>query len=152
MFCLHLLESDSDIKNIISDGHKSNLGCGKDILENYVNIDKENLPGVDMVLSLEEAKQPFPDNSVSEIICDHLLEHIENYIPLMEEIYRICMPSVRMYITVPYYEYEGAFRDPTHRRVLSHNLILAKNAQIKFMGDMIIEIIMGGCLKNESEQ
>ncbi len=105
-------------KKYISKGgiNKLNLGCGNNILENYINIDMINLEGVDLVTTLEDSKLPFEDNSIDEIVCDHILEHIYNFVPLMEELYRICKNKALIYVNVPYYKYEGAFRDPTHRR------------------------------------
>lgn len=57
-----------------------NLGCGKNILKNFINIDVVKLPGVDIVTSLEKAHLPFSDNSVQIVKCKHILEHIENLV------------------------------------------------------------------------
>jgi len=57
-----------------------NLGCGKNILKNFINIDVVKLPGVDIVTSLEKAHLQFSDNSVQIVKCKHILEHIENLV------------------------------------------------------------------------
>jgi hypothetical protein len=53
---------------------KLNLGCGSNILESYENIDRyvenSNVKNYD-ILNL-----PFPDNSVDEILAEHLVEHL----------------------------------------------------------------------------
>jgi len=98
-----------------------NLGCGEKAYREYVNIDKKNLPGVDLVWDLEKTPLPFQDNSVSEIKCEHVLEHISNFMPLMEELYRISKPKAKIKIFVPYYRYEGAYRDPTHVRFFTEH-------------------------------
>ena len=100
---------------------KLNLGCGNNILAGYINIDKIRLEGVDLVLDLEEHTLPLADNSVSEVICDHILEHINNFIPLMEELYRVCANKAVIHVFVPNFKYEAAFRDPTHVRFFTEH-------------------------------
>lgn len=94
---------------------KLNLGCGNDYMGGYINCDITDRVKVDKIVDLEK-KLPFEDNSIDEIICFHFLEHIKNFIPLMEEIYRICKNNAIIKIKVPYFAYPGAFADPTHVR------------------------------------
>ncbi len=99
---------------------KLNLGCGIKSLTGYMNVDKCHLPNVDLVLDLEKIL-PFKTNSVKEVRCDHVLEHIHNFISLMEELHRVCIPGGIIHISAPYYKYEGAYRDPTHVRFFTEN-------------------------------
>jgi predicted SAM-dependent methyltransferase len=50
-----------------------NVGCGHKPLPAYLNIDRRNLPGVDIVAEAESL--PFEKNTVTEIFSAHLLEH-----------------------------------------------------------------------------
>lgn len=100
---------------------KLNLGCGRRRHEGFVNIDKQRLAEADMIWNLERTPMPFKPNSVSEIVCEHVLEHINNFMPLMEDIHRVCKPCALVKVTVPYFRYEGAFRDPTHVRFFSEH-------------------------------
>lgn len=68
---------------------KLNLGCGKDKKEGYVNIDSSDEVKPDKIWNLEKTPFPFRENSVEEIIAEHVLEHIKNFIPLMHELRRI---------------------------------------------------------------
>lgn len=53
---------------------KIHLGCGKNIKENYINIDAYvDFPGVE---KLDIFNLPYPDNSVDEVLSEHLAEHI----------------------------------------------------------------------------
>lgn len=53
---------------------KLHLGCGKNIKEGYINIDKYvEFPGVE---KLDIFNLPYADNSVDEILSEHLVEHI----------------------------------------------------------------------------
>lgn len=101
------------------EGIRLNVGCGRKPYFGFVNIDKVSLPTADVIWDLEKTPLPFPDNSVSEIRAEHVLEHVWNFVPLLEDLWRICKPGARIYIEVPYFRYEGAFRDPTHCRFFS---------------------------------
>lgn len=94
---------------------KLHLGCGNNKLEGYVNCDISSDVKPDKIVDLEK-KLPFKDNSVDEIITNHTLEHIKNFMGLMEEIYRVCKNEAIIKIRVPYFAYPGAFQDPTHVR------------------------------------
>jgi predicted SAM-dependent methyltransferase len=50
-----------------------NLGCGHIALEDYLNVDRRALPGVDIVAEADEL--PFEPGEVDEIFSSHLLEH-----------------------------------------------------------------------------
>jgi len=94
---------------------KLHLGCGNEHLKGYVNCDISPEVNPDKIVNLEK-KLPFKNNSVDEIIANHILEHIENFISLIKEFYRICKKNAIIKIRVPYFAYPGAFQDPTHVR------------------------------------
>lgn len=50
-----------------------NLGCGHIALEGYLNIDRRELPSVDIVAEIDSL--PFNENEVDEIFSSHILEH-----------------------------------------------------------------------------
>lgn len=93
---------------------KLNLGCGEAKKEGYVNIDNREEVNPDLLVDLEEAKLPYRTSSVDEIYTSHLLEHIHNFIPLMEELYRVLKPNGKVVIYAPYGLSEGGIGDPTH--------------------------------------
>ncbi len=95
-----------------------NLGSGSRRKEGFLNVDILALPGVDVVCDLEK-QLPFEDNSVIEVYGEHVLEHIEGFVPLMTELYRICKDGAALNFRIPYLTSESAFKDPTHRRFIS---------------------------------
>lgn len=98
---------------------KLHLGCGKDVREGWVNLDLIPAPGVDVAADLDacaETPLPFEDNSFDEIFASHLLEHIKNPLPLMQELHRIARPGARAIFKTPYGSSDDAFEDPTHYR------------------------------------
>lgn len=96
--------------------YKLHLGCGKDKLPGFVNIDSSEEVGPDMLLDLDKDALPFPDNSVDEIKVDHLLEHLHNVIPLLNECNRVLTRNGVINISVPNVAFVTAFQDPTHVR------------------------------------
>lgn len=98
---------------------KLNVGCGRDIIPGWKNLDSFPLAGVDIVFDLETCATqsiPLDENSADEILLSHLIEHIKNILPMMQELYRIAQPDAKMIIRVPYGSSDDAFEDPTHIR------------------------------------
>ena len=53
-----------------------NLGCGRKIFKNSVNLDRVKLDGVDVVHDLNKFPYPFKDESFDEIKALAVLEHL----------------------------------------------------------------------------
>lgn len=100
------------------------VGCGKEKVKvkgaKVIGIDRVKLPGVDVIHDLEKTPLPFPDNYFDEIICNHVLEHINNLFNLMEEFYRIIKPNGLLKIRVPYFASPSAFMHPDHKRFFTY--------------------------------
>ncbi|HAA29943.1 MAG TPA: hypothetical protein DCE56_22440 [Cyanobacteria bacterium UBA8553] len=98
---------------------KLHLGCGKNILNGWINLDSVSLEGVDIVANLDECKitkLPFEDNNIDEFLGNHVIEHLQNCLPFMEELHRIAKPNAKAVFRVPYGSSDDAFEDPTHVR------------------------------------
>jgi SAM-dependent methyltransferase len=94
---------------------KLNFGCGRDIRQGYVNVDITALPGVDHVL-IPGRPYPFADDTFDEIVMSHVVEHIAEPLPVMQELHRIAKPGAICKIACPYGSSDDAFEDPTHVR------------------------------------
>ena len=68
---------------------KLDLGCGRAKSPGFIGVDRFALPGVDLVVDLNK-RLPFEDDSVDLISASHSLEHIENLMATMSELYRVC--------------------------------------------------------------
>lgn len=98
---------------------KLNVGCGRNTLPGWLNLDSFALPGVDIIADLEQCDaKPLPveTNSVGEFLLSHVLEHIHNVLPMMQELHRVATSNALMTIRVPYGSSDDAFEDPTHVR------------------------------------
>ncbi len=65
-----------------------NVGCGHIALDTYLNVDRRDLPGVDIVA--EATSLPFSPGEIDEIASAHLIEHFSA--PLLE---RVVLPYWR---------------------------------------------------------
>ncbi len=96
---------------------KLNVGCGRNAMEGWVNLDRVELPGVNIVADIDRcAEEPLPleGDYVDEFLLSHVIEHLRNPLPLMQELHRIAKPNALAAIRVPYGSSDDAFEDPTH--------------------------------------
>jgi len=109
----------------MSDILRLNLGCGQNPLENYVNVDKFGNP--DVVCDLETFPWPWQNNSVDEVVLNHVLEHIgettQVFLNFMKELYRICKPGAEIQINVPHPRHDNFINDPTHIRIITPEVL-----------------------------
>jgi len=96
------------------EGLKLNLGCGNQYKEGYENLDKLEHLKTDKQVDLEDAKLPYEDNSVGEVLLHDVLEHISDPFPLMKEIWRVCKEGAIVDIMCPYPWSDYQACDPTH--------------------------------------
>jgi len=74
-----------------------------------------SLKGVDIVHNLNAYPYPFNENEFDEVLCHHVLEHLEDIVKPLEEIWRITRNGARIIIEVPIFPGIGAVIDPTHK-------------------------------------
>ncbi len=88
---------------------KLEFGCGDNKHEGYIGCDISKIKGVDVILDLNK-KIPFKNNSVDEIRIEHTLEHLEDPIKVITEIYRILKPGGKLIIKVPFAGHSRSFQ------------------------------------------
>lgn len=99
--------------------YRLNVGCGRNILEHWINLDSVALPGVDLVVDLETlrvSRIDLPDDSVGEFLLSHVIEHVRDSLGMMQELWRVAMPGAVARIRVPHGGSDAAWEDPTHIR------------------------------------
>src|SRR4030042_4794091 len=94
---------------------KLDLGCGKNKREGFIGVDVRAFDGVDQVIDLS-APWPWEDNSVDEVNCSHMVEHLkaEERIHFVNELFRVMKQSAKCTIIVPHWASCRAYGDLTH--------------------------------------
>ena len=92
------------------------LGCGPKKKPGRVAVDKVDLPHVDIVADIEEGLPFLPDQSVDEIHCRSVLEHVQNFEHLMGEMVRVLKRNGKAYVFVPHFSNPYYYSDYTHKR------------------------------------
>jgi SAM-dependent methyltransferase len=99
--------------------NKLNLGCGRDIREDYINLDFERYNGIDVIHDLNKFPYPFKDNTFEEILAMNIMEHLNDPNKFIKELWRMGKNNCRIRINVPHFSSRCAWIDLTHKRPFS---------------------------------
>jgi predicted SAM-dependent methyltransferase len=82
---------------------KLNLGCGKNKLPDYINIDVEKSVEPDLVCNFAIEKLPYEDNTIEKVCFFHTIEHIPEkfHYEMFEEIHRVLIPEGELIMSYP---------------------------------------------------
>jgi SAM-dependent methyltransferase len=69
----------------------------------------------DQAFDLERFPWPLPDNQFLVVYALQVLEHLEDRVHTLEELYRVCQHGALVYVTVPDGYCPGYVQDPTHK-------------------------------------
>lgn len=81
---------------------KLHLGCGTNIIKNYINIDVRDYVGCDMIDNVKELGK-IKNDSVDEIYASHILEHFgrHEYMEVLKRWYEVLKPGGLLKLSVP---------------------------------------------------
>ena len=79
------------------------LGSAGKKTQDAITLDIDSNHKPDVVHDLNIIPLPFEDNQFKEIICHHILEHLNDLSRLMKELHRICAGDGVIYIEVPHH-------------------------------------------------
>jgi SAM-dependent methyltransferase len=95
------------------------LGCGQKKMAGAVGIDFNPGSQADIIHDLNCFPYPFNDNEFDVVICEHILEHLNNLVAVMTEIHRIGQPGAKVIVDVPHFSSIHFWSDPTHKTFFS---------------------------------
>jgi predicted SAM-dependent methyltransferase len=95
--------------------NKLDVGCGNSKHPGCIGIDKIKNTQADIVHDLDQYPWPIEDNTYDEIICNDVLEHLDNVVKALEELHRIGKKCAVIKIRVPHFSNYNGFSDITHK-------------------------------------
>ena len=79
-------------------------------------MDALALEGVDLVHDLDTHPWPLPDAHFEHVRAKDILEHVDDFVGCVEELWRVLKPSGRLTVRMPFAGGVNHLTDPTHRR------------------------------------
>jgi hypothetical protein len=119
-----------DIKRLLADkgGIKLDIACGahKQGID-WVGMDIQDRPGVDIIHDLNVHPWPLPDECVIQAVASHIMEHVPPvafdfvekkthflFIEFMDEVWRVMKYDGSFALAYPHGSSQGFLQDPTH--------------------------------------
>jgi SAM-dependent methyltransferase len=94
------------------------LGCGDQRqYPTNIGVDRRRTPSVAAVVDVSRPL-PFRDGAVDRIFAVHVLEHLIDFLPLVDECHRVLRPGGVLHVLSPWWKHVNAVADPTHVRLL----------------------------------
>ncbi|MCP2163753.1 methyltransferase domain-containing protein [Goodfellowiella coeruleoviolacea] len=82
-----------------------------------IGVDRWNAGAVDVLADVSRPL-PFADACVDRVFVVHVLEHLIDFLPLVDECHRVLRPNGVLHVISPWWRYVNAVADPTHVRLL----------------------------------
>lgn len=99
------------------------LGCGDTAqYQICVGVDHRPAKAVAVIADLR-AGLPFADDSADQVFTVHVLEHLLDYLPLLDECHRVLRPHGVLHLMAPWWRHVNAVADPTHLRLFDTQTI-----------------------------
>jgi hypothetical protein len=113
-----------------------NLGCGVFRKDGFLNADL-NSPVADINFDANK-RFPFPANKFDHIVCDFMLQDVNNLVFTFNEMLRVSKNGAIIEIRVPYGAYE-TWTDPMSRREFSEHTFDSWDSKTRFGKDIVHE-------------
>ena len=96
------------------------IGCGSRKIEpDAVGIDVSPDSAADHVWNLDCYPWPLEESRFSRIHMSHVIEHLEDPMRAMAEVWRVACDGADVFVTTPHFSSHNSYVDPTHRRHLA---------------------------------
>lgn len=95
------------------------VGSGRRKILGAVTLDIDPRYEPDVVWDLNDFPYPFSSDSFDIVVCEHVIEHLNHIVSVMEELHRVTRAGGQVWIRVPHHSSLNANTDPTHTRRFS---------------------------------
>jgi len=165
---LQILTIFKDVKKLLPTftGNVLDIGCGQSPYKFLLNKDKTRYYGIDIieasefgyhnpdVTSFDGKHIPFEDEMFNAVICTEVLEHVQEYQYLIDEIYRTTKKNADIIVTIPwsaryhYIPYDYFRYTPSSLKTMfakfSEATILPRATDIAVIGSKMIVLFVAG--------
>jgi len=111
-------------------------GYGKTRIEGSIGLDRIRFPSVDIVRYVTKVL-PFRDNVFDKVMCNSILEHIDDIGFTLGEIHRILMREGTVSIHVLFFRRNTAYTDLQHKHPLTYDQMnyFTENSEFPFYSE-----------------
>jgi len=95
------------------------IGAGKRKIRGATTLDINPRCSPDVVWDLNVFPYPFTNDRFDIVVCEHVIEHLDDVIRVMEELHRVTKGGGRVWVRVPHFSSLNFNTDPTHRHAFS---------------------------------
>lgn len=96
------------------------VGCGANKIGGSTGMDHVKGPGVDIVHDLNKFPWPIAESSFDEVRMAQIIEHVDDILKTMAEVWRISKPGAKISIYTPHFSSPNSYTDPTHKWHLAY--------------------------------
>ena len=94
------------------------LGCGaRPQYPENIGVDRRRTKAVQVLADLSDGV-PVATASVDRVFAVHVIEHLVDFLPLVDECHRILRPGGILHVMSPWWRHVNAVADPTHVRLI----------------------------------
>jgi hypothetical protein len=100
----------------VSELLRVNLMSSDRPIEGWLNVDMQQLPGVDLVFKIDpfHPRLPWMSDTVGAVYWNNGPEHILNVDEMIQELWRVSAHGAKWHLLTPGYLDPNSWRDPTH--------------------------------------
>jgi len=99
------------------------IGCGNNKIKGAIGLDISKDTQADIIWDLNSYPYPIEKDEVDKIYAKHVIEHVDDPIRFLNEVYRITKPGGSCFIETPHFSCYVAYSEPQHKRYFSYFMI-----------------------------
>ncbi len=99
------------------------IGCGNNKIKGAVGLDISKDTRADIIWDLNNYPYPVEAGEIDKIYAKHIIEHVDDPIKFLNEVYRITKPGGSCFIETPHFSCYVAYSEPQHKRYFSYFMI-----------------------------
>ncbi len=92
------------------------IGCGRHKTPGAIGMDSNPRSDADVIHDLDCVPYPFDDDEFDLIVGNQVIEHVDDVLAVVAELYRVARPGALIRLDTPHYSDVASYTDPTHRR------------------------------------